>query len=247
MRDDKTKRPARSQFAARVSALTYQWTYVRVAHRADEDLFAFLGDRLPGSRVLDCGCGPGMLAEKLARQGVEHLVAVDADASMVRQARRRLAPALSAGTVDVVHARVDECFFRDGGRAFDLVVFKRSLYAPPPAAVATLQAAVAAIEPPGLVVVVHPERSLRRYAFGRPPRLRGHSAFHLLNRFVSRLAARLGLGDYQVYTSGELRDLLAQAAPGRPIRAAPTSQDAYNIAAIMVDQSSSESTDAGAS
>jgi SAM-dependent methyltransferase len=219
----------RNRLAGNISALVYRWTYLSVVHRADADLFALLGDRLAGARVVDCGCGPGIMAEKLVRRGVKSLLAVDANASMVRQARARLA---GFGNVQVRQAYVDGPFFQKLTQGADIVLFKRSLYAARPNAIETLRAAVGAIDPPGIVVVVHPERSLRPYAFGRPARLRGHTAFHLFNRLVSVTAARLGFGEYHLYRRGELLELLAAAAGGHDVVLVPATQHAYNIAAI---------------
>jgi SAM-dependent methyltransferase len=222
----------RNRFAAGVSALTYRWTYLRVVDEVDADLFAFLGDRLRGAHVIDCGCGPGITSEKLLRAGARSLLAVDGAASMVRQARARLA---GFGTARVRHAYVDATFLRGPVQRPDIVLFKRSLYAGGTAAVETLRAAVDAVGTGGMVVVVHPERSLLPYAFGRPARLRRHTAYHLLNRVVSRAAARLGLGEYRVYTRAELIELARGAARAEDeVVAAPVTQDAYNIVAIVV-------------
>lgn len=226
-----TRRVVRNALARTISALTYRWTYLRVVQRCDDDLFDFLGDRLAGARVVDCGSGPGLTSEKLLRSGVAALLAVDASGSMVRQARARLAPFSSA---NVQHRLVDEGFFQGISGWPHIVLFKRSLYAARPGALATLRAAVAAVDPPGLVVVVHPESSLRCYAFGRPARWRRFTAFHLFNRFVSAGVARLGFGEYRLYRHDELLALLTEAAQGRQVVQVPVSQDAYNIAAIMV-------------
>lgn len=116
----------RISLAGRVSAFFYRWTYLRVVHQADADLFGFLGDRLAGARVLDCGCGPGIMAEKLLGRGVKSLLAVDANASMARQARARLS---RYADVRVRWAYVDASFFVSLKQSFDIVLFKRSLYA----------------------------------------------------------------------------------------------------------------------
>jgi hypothetical protein len=139
------------------------------------------------------------------------------------------------GTARVRHAYVDATFLRGPVQRPDIVLFKRSLYAGGTAAVETLRAAVDAVGASGMVVVVHPERSLLPYAFGRPARPRRHTAYHLLNRVVSRAAARLGLGEYRVYTRAELIELARVAARAEDeVVAAPVTQDAYNIVAIVV-------------
>lgn len=222
----------RRQWAWHVSALAYRWSYLRVTHYADEDLFRLLGDRVRGATVIDCGCGPGVLSQKLLHVGAGHVLAVDANRSMIRQARRRLAGHLRTGRATVAQAYVDSTFFAAGTTPVDLVIFKRSLYAPPGEAVATVRSAVGALAPGGGVIVVHPERSAWRYAFGVPPRWRRHTAFHLANRAVSVAAARLGVSGYRTHSVAGLLHLLSVAAPGARVEAGSTTQQAYHVAAL---------------
>jgi SAM-dependent methyltransferase len=224
----------RRQGAWNVSALVYRWSTTAVADQADGDLLRYLGDRLTGSVVVDCGCGPGLLAATLVSRGAASVMAVDANPAMARQARRRLARELSTGQVCVVCDFVDAPFFDALGRAVDIVVFKRSLYAPEGEAAATLRAAVRAVVDSGVVVVVHPERSLRRYAWGVPPAWRPHTMFHVFNRLVSWLAVALRISAYRAYTAHELEALLRSAADDETVERVPTAQEAYNIAAIRV-------------
>ena len=224
----------RRQGAWNLSALVYRWSTTTVADQADDDLLSYLGDRLTGSVIVDCGCGPGLLAAKLVSRGAALVIAVDANRAMARQARRRLAREVSAGQVCVVCDFVDAPFFDALGRALDIVVFKRSLYAPEAEAADTLRAAVRAVGESGVVVVVHPERSLRRYAWGVPPTWRSHTMFHLFNRLVSWLAVALRISAYRTYTAHELESLLRSAAGGETVERVPTVQKAYNIVAIRV-------------
>lgn len=217
-----------------MSALVYRWSTTAAADQADDDLLSYLGDRLTGSTVVDCGCGPGLLAATLVSGGAASVTAVDANRAMVGQARRRLAREVSTGQVCVVCDFVDASFFDALGRALDIVVFKRSLYAPLDEAAATLRAAVRAVGDSGVVVVVHPERSLRRYAWGVPPAWHSYTMFHLFNRLVSWLAVALRISAYRAYTAHELDALLRSAADGRTVEHVPTAQEAYNIVAIRV-------------
>jgi SAM-dependent methyltransferase len=221
------------QWAGHVSALVYRWTNVGVSRRADADLFSFLGTRLVGAHVLDCGCGPGMLTEALVRRGAARVLAVDVNSSMVRQARARMARLDGAATVEVILDRVDALFLRQLDQIFDLVVFKRFLYSSRPEAIETLRAAIAATGPSGVFAIIHPERSLWRYAFGDPARPRGHTVYHLFNRCVSVVAARLRIVEYRTYTMEELLELLSEAVPDRRVLAVASGQVAYNIAAVV--------------
>lgn len=58
-------------------------------------LLARLPESMAGMRVLDAGCGPGDLAQAMARRGAE-VVGVDLSASLLDVARRRLDPDLAA-------------------------------------------------------------------------------------------------------------------------------------------------------
>ena len=179
----------------------YRWSTTTVADQADDDLLSYLGDRLSRSTVLDCGCGPGLLAARLAARGAAFVIAVDANRSMAHQARRRLAGEVSAGQVAVSCDFVDAAFFAALGRALDVVVFKRSLYAPEDEATETLRAAVGAVGDSGVVVVVHPERSLGRYAWGVPPAWRSYTLFHLVNRLSAGWPSHLRISAYRAYTA----------------------------------------------
>ena len=57
-----------------------------------------------GRRVLDVGAGTGNVTRALLASGAAHVTSVDASANMLARARRKLAPDVAAGRVDVVHA-----------------------------------------------------------------------------------------------------------------------------------------------
>lgn len=221
-----------------VSAWFYRFSYLEVAHQVDDDLFAYLGDRLAGAVVADCGCGPGIVAAKLLARGARCVVAIDGNAAMLRQARRRAQAAVAEGRVIPVQQVVRPGLLptllptHPTGRGFDLVLFKRSLYMPPAAAGTVLRDAVACLAPGGVVAVIHPAASLRRYAWGAGWRPRAYTPFHLLNRVASRLGEALGAGPYTLYRRDELLALASAAADGRPVALVPTAQRAYNVVAV---------------
>src|SRR5262249_60371584 len=153
------QRAPRRLWAWHLSALVYEWAYVHVAHQIDEDCLAFLGERLLGAVVADCGCGPGVVTEKLVRAGASLVVAIDVNASMLKRARARLAQDIASGTVLVYHGSYEAetlAGIREqalAGRGFDLVLFKRSLYMPGPRALRTLRTAARPLRTTGLTVV----------------------------------------------------------------------------------------------
>jgi len=238
--------PARRLWAWDISARVYEWAYIQVAHQTDVDLLAYLGERVVGAAVADCGCGPGVVSEKFLRAGAATVVAIDSNAGMIEKARERLASFQSgqcgepgaevimrhgSHEGDALHQLAQEVL---GGGQFDIVLFKRSLYMPRPRAVLTLRQAAAVLRPQGVIVVVHPERTLHRYAFAPPFGMTRYTLFHLFNRAISRVAERCGAEEYTLYSRSELLALLREAVPGAVVEAIPSRQWPYNLAVLTV-------------
>ena len=221
------------------SALFYELTYIRIAHQLDTELFAYLRGRTQGAVVADCGCGPGVVTEKLLHRGAAQVFAIDVNPAMIHRVRSRLADAVAAGRVVIVHRAFDTLFFSDlrarflAGRGFDVILFKRSLYLKPEQALPILQAAVASLNPDGVLAMVHADRSLRRYAFGPELRPTRYTLYHLINRGFSWLGSRLGSSHYTLYSQVELLNLLRAAAPDRQVELIPSRQRAYHLAAVL--------------
>ncbi len=221
-----------------ISALLYERAYIRVAHQTDDDLLAYLGTRVSDAVVADCGCGPGVVSEKFLRAGASLVVGLDTNAAMVTKARRRLAKSIANGCSVVRQqshegdALVQVSADVLNGRGFDMILFKRSLYMPRARALRTLQSAAAALRVGGAVVVVHPERQLRRYAFALPFGVTSYTLFHLFNRAISRLAEHFGAEEYTLYARDELLALLRDAVPSASIEVVPSLQRPYNLVAL---------------
>ena len=135
----------RRLWAWHLSALVYEWSYIQVAHQIDEDFLGYLGERVVGAVVADCGCGPGIVTEKLLQAGACRVVAIDANASMIERAQARLAKRVATGQALVCHASHEAGALASvrqqalAGRGFDIVLFKRSLYMPRQRALLTLR------------------------------------------------------------------------------------------------------------
>ena len=232
-------RTNRRHWSWHLSAPFYARTYDDLAHQLDKDLFAYLGRRTQGAVVADCGCGPGVVTKKFLQHGADRVFAIDVNEAMLRQVRARLADAVTIGRVVIVQRVADAHLFSHlsdrflSSSGFDITLFKRSLYAKREQALPILQAAVASLNPGGVLAVIHGERSLRRYAFGPGLRPTRYTAYHLFNRVISKLGEKLGVGDYTLYTQGELLDLLRATAPDRRVELIPSQQRAYNLVAVL--------------
>jgi magnesium-protoporphyrin O-methyltransferase len=78
---------------------------IRATVRAGRDemrstLLHWLPDDLRGLRLLDAGCGTGMLAVEAARRGA-HVVAIDVAPTLIALARERMPKDLGAGNVEL--------------------------------------------------------------------------------------------------------------------------------------------------
>jgi len=108
-------------FHAEHPAVTSEW----LGHARDPEgrsSYELLRDRVAGrKRVLDLGCGDGLLLELLAEEGGRQLAGVDLSPETLTLARER--PALSGTTLEV--ARAQALPFPDGG--FDACVCHMAL------------------------------------------------------------------------------------------------------------------------
>ena len=237
MSSDKTQRHL---WAWHLSALVYEWSYIRVAHQIDKDVLDYLGDRLLDAQVADCGCGPGVVTEKLVQAGAARVVAIDVNASMLERAHVRLAKRIAAGEVLLYHASYETGTLAAvrqevlAGRGFDIVLFKRSLYMPRLRALTTLQQTAAAMRSGGTIIVVHPERSLAQYAFAPGGGLTSYTPLHVINRGISRILEWCGVEEYTLYTGCELVALLREAIPGARVERLPSQQRPYNLVALQI-------------
>jgi 2-polyprenyl-3-methyl-5-hydroxy-6-metoxy-1,4-benzoquinol methylase len=212
-----------------ISALFYAKTYGPLAHQLDDELFAYLGASLRGAVVADCGCGPGVVSEKLAARGAARVFAIDVSPQMLKQV-----PTLPQ--IKTIQAVVEDGVLRrlketEASAGFDLILFKRSLYQDKPQALRVLRDAFECLRPGGRIVVIHPEGALLRYAFGAPMRLQRHSLYHLFNRSISLFGVVTGLEKYALYTRAELLSLAREVAGGQ-LEEPASQQQAFNLVAI---------------
>jgi len=102
-----------------------------------------------GARVLDVGCGPGVLSKQLAELGAE-VVGIDFSANMIAEAKR-YAPAVSFHEANVEHLPLPKDHF-------DVAVcnFTAHHFARPEQAFAEVHSV---LKPGGALVVIHPIQS----------------------------------------------------------------------------------------
>lgn len=213
-----------------LSALAYAWTYGPLSHQLDRDLLAYLGDSVWGATVADCGCGPGIVAQKLVSQGAARVFAIDASGHMLRQIPRDYRVVPIQATMESLP--LDRLRKEYAGNGFDVVLFKRSLYMDGESALTVLLNAYENLRPGGCIAIVHPEKTLSRYLFGAFPRIGRHTLYHLFNRTVSVIGEALGVESYARYTRSELFYLAASVAGMRQVEAIPSRQRAFNLIAI---------------
>ena len=233
------QRGAKRLWAWHLSALFYEKAYINVAHQTDDDVFTYLGPRVVGATVIDCGCGPGVVTEKFLQAGASKLVAIDANAGMLGKAKTRLRKAIEEGRVLLQQTSHEGqtlprlCQQELGGQGVDVILFKRSLYMPRPRALETIRSAASALNNQGVIIIIHPERSLFRYAFAPPIGVAWHTLFHLGNRVASRFAEWCGMEEYTLYSRDELLSLLHEAVPDAKVELIPSRQRPYNLAALQ--------------
>lgn len=95
------------------------WEHVRLYSDAarNDVLVALLARRAPGARVVEVGCGTGLLSCVAARLGARHVIAIEPTPLAAMAAELVAANGLSH-TVDVVHARVEDLAPRPVDLAF---------------------------------------------------------------------------------------------------------------------------------
>jgi SAM-dependent methyltransferase len=213
-----------------LSALAYARTYGPLSHQLDDDLLAYLGDRIHGAIVADCGCGPGVVAQKLVSNGVARVFAIDASGRMLRQITRD--PRIVPLQATMESLPLDRLRREHAPGGFDLILFKRSLYMERSAALAVLGNAYENLRPGGCIAIIHPEKSLPRYLFGSTPRVGRYTAYHLLNRAVSLIGQFLAVESYARYTRIDLLHLAASVAGMQRVDPIPSRQRAFNLVAI---------------
>ena len=206
----------------------------------DEDLFLFLNQWLPDAVVADCGCGPGIVTEKFLKKGAHKVYAIDVNQAMLHQVKNRLSCYIDQGQLEVIHRPFTPGLFSDlvdhqPRDAPNIVLFKRSLYDRPQQTKKVLAAAYASLAPGGVLAVIHPERSLRRYAFGPRLQIKPYTGYHLFNRVISTLADWFRIKRYTLYDQTGLKNLLQSALPQARVSAIPTQQSAFNLVAAVDD------------
>jgi 2-polyprenyl-6-hydroxyphenyl methylase/3-demethylubiquinone-9 3-methyltransferase len=148
---------------AKFAALAAEWWNPRGAFRTLHDInelrLDYIAARVPlaGARILDVGCGGGLLAEGLTARGA-HVVALDLAPENIAAARAH------AGALAIDYRCVDvEQIARDMPGQFDVVTCLEMLeHVPEPSRV--VAACAAAVRPGGVVFFSTINRNLKSFA-----------------------------------------------------------------------------------
>lgn len=124
-----------------------------ITDRVKETLFAILGDRVPGARVLDLYAGSGAIGIEALSRGAEHAIFVEQAALALKALRLNLERTDLAGQAEVVASDATRYLSRASDLVRDLV------FLDPPYEVRDIVAPLGWIEPTlapgGMVVVKH--------------------------------------------------------------------------------------------
>jgi len=215
-----------------VTARIYAWTSGPLSYPLDTDLLAYIGDRIKGAVVADCGCGPGLATRRMVSEGAERVYAIDVSREMLDQIGE--SPRIVTVQSTMEERPLDK--LREDGveEGFDLILFKRSLYMNRTEALEVLKNAYSHLHPAGCIAVIHPEKRLGPYFFGSPPRLRRYTVPHMINRTSNRFGVLAGVEKYELYTRDELLALAAEVADSRHVESIPSGQRAFNMVAIRL-------------
>jgi magnesium-protoporphyrin O-methyltransferase len=85
-----------------------------------ETLLSWLPEDLGGARILDAGCGPGVMSVELARRGA-HVVGVDLSEELIEVARQRAAESDEGWPSGAPEFRVGD-FVEAAGEGFDWII-----------------------------------------------------------------------------------------------------------------------------
>lgn len=137
---------------------TPRWEGLRpTSGRLRETLFAVLGSRVEGARVLDACAGTGAVGLEALSRGAAHAVLVDRDPRAVALIRRNAAACGLADRCTVRRADLPAAFRRLPLAAFDLILLDPPYGAPDVGPM--LAASAVHLGPEGRLVIEHAQRS----------------------------------------------------------------------------------------
>lgn len=152
---------------AKFSELAHRWwdteSEFKPLHQINPLRLNWIDQQAPlaGQRVLDVGCGGGILADAMARRGAAEVLGIDLATKSLRVAQLH---ALETGTPNIAYREIAvEALVAEQPASFDVVTCMEMLeHVPEPASV--VQACAALVKPGGWVFFSTINRNLRAWA-----------------------------------------------------------------------------------
>lgn len=211
-----------------IVAKAYDYVYSPLVHAIDNVIMEHLGERIKGAKVLDGCCGTGQITFKSINMGAEKVTAVDNNPDMINQMKQRKEYWMYNGSIDLVEADICEGIISELGN-FDIMYFRRCLYFPRQTTVSLLSEAYSNLNQGGSIIIVHPEKNLRKYCENKH---RWFAPTHLARRVLACVGKWSGSVEYRPYTAVELEKLCLDACPNGTLISLDAPLPAYNIKVI---------------
>jgi len=191
-----------------INAYFYDEVESRLSKDINKLTFNYLkkNNLLRYKNVLDLFCGTGNVSISLLDLNVKKIVAIDNSKLMLNRFNHKIRSnkqknKLKIIKLDILNSNLNKIF---GHERFDVIYIKRALYFSDKENIQILKQAHKLLNKNGVIVVINPEKNLRKY-------IQGRILPFSISSFLRRLWAWIGIGinvvNYKLYTSNQFVDL----------------------------------------